>query len=523
MKEVIVHPSPELHTTIHDVPIPEPGPDEIVIKVIVAGSNVKDWLHITAQNISMNSGDDIAGIIYSIGNKVSATHEFAPGDRVAAFHPMLQPHGAYAEYAVAPMHTTFKLPDEISFEEAATLPLVLTTAALSLYCRQHLPPPWSPRSSNSPPIPLIIYGASSSLGTFAIKLARASNIHPIIAIAGFSASHLAPLLDTSKGDALIDYRPGIEAMKVAVKEALKGLECRHALDAISSKGTWIPVSQMLPPSSATATSYLSVVAGSNKYDEEEIQEGVEIVYTMVGSVHTGKYKPTMPKQPNAEEVRNDPEWAYLFFRYFGRMVSDGRLTAHPFEVVEGGLEGVENGLKMLKDGKARWVKFVYRPSPRLLFIYGTLLAKPLLAWALTGDASQTDVVSDLMFPAKVDGYARFSVHNCDYPAVVKHDASSSVSGCLLMLKTTSQRRKLDDFEGEAYLATPVSVTLLEGNEGHNTTVDADMYVWNGEMNAVSSDPWDLDTFVKERLEDWIELFAGMELVGEEDEVTLGGE
>ncbi|KAH8813026.1 putative quinone oxidoreductase [Xylogone sp. PMI_703] len=362
MKEIIVHPTPELHTSIQEVPIPKPEPDEIVIKVFVAGSNVKDWLHITALNISVNSGDDIAGIVHSVGDKVSSTHEFAPGDRVAAFHPMLQPHGAYAEYAVAPMHTVFKLPDAISFEEAATIPLVLTTAALSLYRRQHLPPPWAPRPSNSPPKPLIIYGASSSLGTFAIKLARASNIHPIIAIAGSSTSHLIPLLDHSKGDWLIDYRHGVEAMKASVKEALNGLECHHALDAISSKGTWIPLSQMLSPSTPSAVSYLSVVAGANKYDEPEIPEGIKIVYTMVGSVHTGKYKPTTPKQPDAEEVNSDPEWGYLFFRYIGRILSDGRLTGHPFEVVEGGLNGVEKGLKMLKEGKAKGVKFVYRVS-----------------------------------------------------------------------------------------------------------------------------------------------------------------
>lgn len=41
MKEVIVHPTPDLWTEIQEVPIPEPGPDEVVIKVIVAGSNVK--------------------------------------------------------------------------------------------------------------------------------------------------------------------------------------------------------------------------------------------------------------------------------------------------------------------------------------------------------------------------------------------------------------------------------------------------------------------------------------------------
>jgi hypothetical protein len=45
MREAIVHATPELHTTIHEVPIPDPGPDELLIKVIVAGSNPKGLSH----------------------------------------------------------------------------------------------------------------------------------------------------------------------------------------------------------------------------------------------------------------------------------------------------------------------------------------------------------------------------------------------------------------------------------------------------------------------------------------------
>jgi NADPH:quinone reductase-like Zn-dependent oxidoreductase len=41
MKEVIVHPTPDVWGEIHEVPIPKPQKDEVVIKVIVAGSNVK--------------------------------------------------------------------------------------------------------------------------------------------------------------------------------------------------------------------------------------------------------------------------------------------------------------------------------------------------------------------------------------------------------------------------------------------------------------------------------------------------
>ncbi|RAL66205.1 hypothetical protein DID88_005877 [Monilinia fructigena] len=253
MKEVIVHPSPEIWTEITEVAIPEPRSDEVVIKVIVAGSNVKE------------------------------------------------PHGAYAEYAVAPMHTVMKLPDSTTFEEAATIPLVATTAALSLFRRQHLPPPWSPHSGNTP-LPFIVYGASSSLGTFAIKLARASNIHPIIAIAGRSSGHLESLLDSCSGDRLIDYRVGTDEMIKATKIALGNLKCQHALDSISSDGTWVPISHMLAPSfSSQSPSYLSVVEGSNKYDEGSIQAGIEVVYIMVGIAHTGVYKPGMVKQPANKE------------------------------------------------------------------------------------------------------------------------------------------------------------------------------------------------------------------------------
>ncbi|KAM0418723.1 hypothetical protein ACHAPT_012321 [Fusarium lateritium] len=154
-----------------------------------------------------------------------------------------------------------------------------------------------------------------------------------------------------------------------------------------------------------------------------------------------------------------------------------------------------------------------RSAPRPLFVYGTLRALPFLAWALTGDTSNTSVVAPLAHPAKVHGYARYAVKHSDCPAVVRHsDETSTVDGYLLVLETTSQRKKLDDFEGEAYKVTAVSVELEDGS-----MVDGDMYVWDGDMSAVSTEPWELDTFVKERLEDWIDIFEGVELVGDDSD------
>jgi len=100
---------------------------------------------------------------------------------------------------------------------------------------------------------------------------------------------------------------------------------------------------------------------------------------------------------------------------------------------------------------------------------------PLLAWALTGDSQKIDVVTPLVKPAELKGYARFSLLGKDYPALIKHHETSIVDGLLLCPRDKSQRKKLDDFEGEAYVVTPAQVTVI-GEEGS--------LLWNGERGSL---------------------------------------
>ena len=195
------------------------------------------------------------------------------------------------------------------------------------------------------------------MGSFAIKLAKAANIHPIIAICGGSQGYISGILESSKGDIIVDYRSSVETMMAAVKKALGPLKAWHALDAISSQGTWIPVTQMVDPEGGQ----VSVLSGANRYDEAEIPVDVRLTYTYVGTAHSGAYRPGAPKQPgDAEEVKNDVEFAYVLTRYIGRMLARGDFEGHPVEVIPGGLNGVQTGLRRLENGEARGVKFVYR-------------------------------------------------------------------------------------------------------------------------------------------------------------------
>ena len=299
----------------------------------------------------LNQGDDIAGIVHSVGSNV---YEFKPGDRVAAFHQMMAPGGSYAEYALSWSHTTFHIPPKTSFEEAATIPLAGMTAAIGLYQRLSLPLPWHPTSEQ---IPLIIYGAATAVGSYAIQLAQLSNIHPLICVAGRGVAHVEGLIDKSKGDVIIDYRNGDEALVKELEKAVKRTspgKVQYAFDAVSEKGSSRNICKVLDPSSGAITVVLHY---------EDIPEGFAKSHTIVGSV----FKETVFEDTdgNSWEKKTgsrtgDQEFGFVFYRFMARGLQEGWFKSHPYEVVPGGLGGVEQGLKDLKEGKASAVKYVFR-------------------------------------------------------------------------------------------------------------------------------------------------------------------
>lgn len=68
MYELLVHPGPK--TEMIESPIPVPNDDQIVIKVIVSGSNPKDWKRAEWYNVIINQGDDIAGVVHQVGANI---------------------------------------------------------------------------------------------------------------------------------------------------------------------------------------------------------------------------------------------------------------------------------------------------------------------------------------------------------------------------------------------------------------------------------------------------------------------
>lgn len=317
------------------------------------GSNPKDWKLPHYFDREMNSGDDIAGIVEAVGKNVLGFHQ---GDRVAAFHKMMTPYGSFAEYAIAPYYTTFHIPNSVSYEEAATIPLAAYTSACALFQELEFPEPWSPiaknAEKNNAKRPLIIYGASTATGAFAIKLAATANIHPIIAVGSPNSSFIKPFLDNSKGDQLIDYtlHKSEEGLVRAIQEAIKTSgapdgRCWKAYDTVSEDHTIALITKFIagPPDASGVRPKVTIYL---KTEAPGADPSVDIVYSMVGQVH--------------EKSENDKMIGVVWGAAFARGIREGWFSAHPYTVGENGLESLSNGLKGLKDGTIRAQKYLTR-------------------------------------------------------------------------------------------------------------------------------------------------------------------
>lgn len=156
---------------IRDIPRPVPKDNEVLIKVTATTVTAGDWRLRKADPFLARIfnglfkptrvkvlGFELAGIIEEVGKKVTA---FKPGDEVFA-HCGLR-FGGYAEYACLPANELMTIkPSNLTFEEAAAVPIGGLTAYRFL--RQ------SGLEKNDR---ILIYGASGSVGTYAIQIARA--------------------------------------------------------------------------------------------------------------------------------------------------------------------------------------------------------------------------------------------------------------------------------------------------------------------------------------------------------------
>lgn len=119
-------------------------------------------------------GNDFAGTVVALGPGVT---RYSVGDRIAGIAPgninQSPDGGAFAEFVLGDVGLSFRIPDAMGFEDAATLGTAITTIGQSLYQSLQLPWPATPAPAEEAGA-VLVYGGSSAMGTLAVQYAKLS-------------------------------------------------------------------------------------------------------------------------------------------------------------------------------------------------------------------------------------------------------------------------------------------------------------------------------------------------------------
>ena len=190
-----------------DVEKPHPGPGEVLVRVVAAGTNPVDAkFRAAGGSIGLEApvvlGADISGVVEEVGAGVT---DLAPGDEVYYTPEVFgsRSNGAYAEYHAAKADIVAKKPAPLSHEEAAAVPLAGGTAYEAIVRRLAV------RVGET----VLIHGGAGGVGSFAVQIAKAAGAR-VLATAG---SDNQTALKELGADVSIDYRSQ-DATEVALED-----------------------------------------------------------------------------------------------------------------------------------------------------------------------------------------------------------------------------------------------------------------------------------------------------------------
>ncbi|KAI0052285.1 hypothetical protein FA95DRAFT_1379025 [Auriscalpium vulgare] len=295
------------------------------------------------------SGNDAAGTVEEVGEGVTNVKK---GDRVL-FQCWWKPadRGAFQQYCLADAATGIaKIPANLSFDEAATIPSGFATAVIGLYGEREAPmpmgrggrtgltAPWEATGKGTYSGPALVIGGASSV---AIQLLKLSGYSPIITTA---SAHNEAYCKAAGATHVIDYHkvayPDLPAAVAQITSAAVSV----VYDAISLEDSQKAAWQILA-SRGNLIVTLPPVVGKAGADAED---GKRLVWTF-GSVH----------DPANHTVSD------AMYRALPGLLAEGVIKPNAIEVLPGGLAGISGGLERLSRGNVSGVKLVARPQETL--------------------------------------------------------------------------------------------------------------------------------------------------------------
>ncbi|KAJ6009072.1 hypothetical protein N7499_000974 [Penicillium canescens] len=328
---------------VTDRPIPQLRDDYMIVKTVSVGLNPTDWKHIAYLSPpGVLVGCDYSGVVEAVGKDVRK--QFAKGDRVCGFTHggnAVQPEdGAFAEYIAVKGDLQWKIPEAMSFQEAATLGVGISTVGQGLYQSLKLALPTEPIKDNTP---ILIYGGSTATGTLAIQFAKLSGYKVLTTCSPRNFD----LVRSLGADEVYDYKDANSAAEIrkATDNKLK-----LAFDCISLEASAAFCDNALSTEGGEYSALLNV-----KIERENVNDRFTLAYTTLGEAFSFGDIP-FPAKPE------DRAHAEKFIPIAEGLLNQGKLKVHPPKVGPNGLQGVMEGLKLLKEDKVSGEKLVYNVS-----------------------------------------------------------------------------------------------------------------------------------------------------------------
>ena len=182
-----------------EVDQPVPDADQVLVKVLAASVNAADWHVLRGKPLFSRAtlgllrpkhqilGVDIAGQVEAVGGGVSG---FQPGDQVYA-NLLDHGYGGFAEQVAVPVGVVSLKPANLSFEEAAAVPMAATTALQGL----------GRHGDIAPGQQVLINGGTGGVGSFAVQLAKAAGAE----VTAVTSTPNLELVRSLGADHLVDY------------------------------------------------------------------------------------------------------------------------------------------------------------------------------------------------------------------------------------------------------------------------------------------------------------------------------
>lgn len=341
-QKAVVITSPKHADLVTDRPIPTLRDDYILVKTVAVALNPTDWKHVAfLAPPGVLVGCDYAGIVEEVGKAV--TKPLKKGDRVTGFvHGSNAVHhedGTFAEYITAKGDLQMKIPDNLSFEEAASLGVGISTVGQGLYQSLKLAWPTTPTTETSTPV--LVYGGSSATGTLAIQFAKLSGYHVLTTCSPRNFD----LVKSLGADAVFDYNDPNAPAEI---RKYTNNNLKYVFDTISVESSTKFCDASISTEGGEYSALLAV-----KIDRENVNDRWTLGYTILGEDFKFGDIPFSAK-------KEDMEFAKKFWATAEELLAQGKVKPHPIKVNGGGLRGVLEGMKAMQEDKVSGEKLVYR-------------------------------------------------------------------------------------------------------------------------------------------------------------------